>query len=295
MTVTPAVSVCVALYDKERFVARTIRSVLDQTFGDFELVVLNNASNDRSAEIVASFDDPRIRLLHNTTTISGPDNTVKVSMMARAPLMKIVAADDLLHPTLLERQAEILADPGVAVVSCRQNMVDENDAVMYPDRALRSEDLVGRQERTTVVRRVVRHTGNPVGAYANLMFRRADLEAIGGIPDNPWMAHDLGLAVALLSRGDFHGIPETLVDFRIASGSASADDGEEGLSEQVSYIKTLRRENRPILRLSDTVFSALRLPLMRARHRMIVAAAGPKESPRTRAATTVLALSRAAS
>ncbi|MFP5023362.1 glycosyltransferase family 2 protein [Pseudonocardia phyllosphaerae] len=290
----PVVSVCIPLYKKERFVARTVQSVLEQTFTDFELVVLHNASPDRSAEIVESFDDPRIRIFHNAETIPGPDNAKKVASLATAPLMKIVAADDMLHPTLLERQVAVLADPGVAVVSCRQNMIDENDRVMYPDRSLRSTDLVGRQDRTTVVRRVVRHTGNPVGAFCNLMFRRTDLDAIGGFPDAPWVAHDLALALGLLSRGDFVGLPETLVDFRIASGSSSADDGEEGLAEQVAYIEGLRRKNAPILRWSDALYSSLRLPLMRARHRMIVAAAGPKTDLRTRAAQRVLGLSRAA-
>lgn len=290
---TPAVSVCIPLYMKERFVAGTVRSILDQTFTDFELVVLHNASPDRSAEIVASFDDPRIRLVHNAETIPGPDNVTRAAGLATAPLVKIVAADDTLLPEALERQVAVLADPQIAVVSCRQNMIGEHDEVIYRDRSLRAPDLIGRRNRTTVVRRVVRHVGNPIGAYVNLMYRRSAYEAAGGMPDVPWMAQDLAVVLETLRHGDFYGLDETLVNFRIASGSDSATHGREGLEEQVRYIDTLRRAERAVLRPSDTTYGRLRTPVMRCRHQMIVAAAGPPRSIRTRAATRVLSLSRA--
>lgn len=291
----PAVSVCVPLYMKERFIAETIRSVLDQTFTDFELVILHNASPDRSAEIAESFDDPRIRIHHNAETISGPENVEKVVSLGRAPLFKVVAADDLVHPRLLEKQVAVMQDPTIAVVSCRQNMVGEHGEIMYPDRNLRSPDLVGRQDRTTVLRRVVRHTGNPLGAFMSQLVRRSAYDAAGGMPDVPWMALDLDLPLELLRFGDWYGMDETLCDFRIATGSESAVQGNTGIDEQVEYIEELRRRNRHVLRLSDTVYSNLRLPLMRMRHALIVNAAGPKDSLRTKAASRVLGLSRSAS
>jgi hypothetical protein len=289
----PAVSVCIPLYMKERFVERTVRSVLDQGFDDLEVVVVHNASPDRSGEVVRAIEDPRIRVVDNPETVPGPENVARAVGLARAPLVKILAADDVLYPGVLARQVAALADPGVAVVSCRQHMIDEDDRVLYADRSLRHRDLVGRRDRRTVVRRVVRHTGNPLGAYANLMFRRADYEAIGGVPaDAPWIAHDLALALALLERGDLVGLDETLVGFRIVSGSSSSAQSSEGIAEQVEFVRRLRREERDDLRASDLVASSLRMPLMRVRHRLIVAAAGPRDAARTRVARQVLGLSR---
>lgn len=290
----PAVSVCIPLYMKERFIAETIQSVLDQTYTDFELVILHNASPDRSGEIAASFDDPRITLHHNTETLSGPENVKKVVSLSRAPLFKVVAADDIIHPRMLEKQVAVLQDPTISVVSCRQNMVGEHGDIIYPDRNLRAPDLVGRQNRTTVVRRVVRHTGNPLGAFVTQTIRRSAFDAAGGMPDVPWMALDLDLPLELLRFGDWYGQDETLCDFRIASGSESTMQGDTGISEQVAYIEELRRRNRHVLRLSDQLYSNARLPLMQLRHRLIVEAAGPKDSLRTKAATRVLGLSRAA-
>lgn len=290
---TPAVSVCIPLYMKERYVGETIRSILDQTFTDFELIILHNASPDRSAEVAASFDDPRIRLLHNAETVSGQENHARVVGFARAELVKVVAADDVLHPTALAEQVAVMRrDPAIALVSCRQNMIGEHSEIVYRDRSLRTPDLLGRQNRTTVLRRVVRHTGNPVGAFVNLLFRRSAYLAAGGMPDVPFVAGDLGLAMELLRFGDFYGIEKTLVDFRIASGSASASDGRAGIDDQVGYIEKLRVENGHLIRPTDAVYGRLRTPVMRLRHGLIISAAGAKDSSRTRAATMLLSMGR---
>lgn len=291
----PAVSVCIPLYMKERYVALAIQSVLDQTFTDFELVILNNASSDRSAEIAASFDDPRIKIFHNAETVPGPANFAKLVPLSRAPLVKLLSADDSLHPTVLERQVAVLQDPAIALVSCRQNMIGEHNEVIYGDRCLRTPDLIGRQSRTTVLRRVIRHVANPVGALPNVTFRRAAYDAAGGIPDAPFVLLDVAIWLNVLRFGDFYGMDETLVDFRIADGSASSGSGSAGLDAQVRYIRQLRRENAELLCRSDTTYGTLRTPLMRLRQGLIVSAAGPKDSVRTRAARKVLALSRGVS
>jgi glycosyltransferase involved in cell wall biosynthesis len=292
---TPPVSVCIPLYRKERYVAETIQSVLNQTFTDFELIILNNASTDRSGEIAESFDDPRITVLHNAETVSAPENFAKLVPLTRAPLVKMVAADDVLHPTALERQVAVLRDPRIALVSCRQNMIGEDSEIIYRDRSLRAADLIGHQTRTTVLRRVVRHGANPVGALVNVMFRRAAYDAAGGIPHAPFVTLDLAMWLEYLRYGDFYGMEETLVDFRIAQGSASAGFGRSGIDDQVRFIHDLRRANADIVRWSDAVYSTLRTPLMRLRHQLIVSAAGNSGSSTTRAAKRVLALSRGAS
>lgn len=291
---TPAVAVCIPLYMKERFVADTIQSVLDQTFTDFELVIVDNASTDRSGDIAESFDDTRITVVHNRETVPGPANFRKLVPLTSAPLIKIVAADDVMHPTVLERQTAVLRDPGIALTSCRHDVIDEHGGVIYRDRSLRTPDLISRQDRAAVLRRVVRHRGNPIGAFVNAMFRRTAYDAAGGIPDAPFIALDLALWLEILRHGSFYGMDETLVDFRVAAGSASADDGRAGAVDQARFIEDLRRANPDVVRASDAAYGMVRAPLARARHRLIVSAAGAPESTATRAARRVLAMSRRA-
>jgi glycosyltransferase involved in cell wall biosynthesis len=289
----PAVSVCVPLYRKEEFIAETLKSVLAQTFTDFELVVLDNASPDRSAEIARSFADPRVTVVQHPATVSPIDNFNAVVSLSQAPLVKVLCADDLLHPDCLERQMSVMADPTLAMVSSRMHMIDEHGQVMARDRCLRTPDLVGRQQRPAVVRRLVRHGGNPVGGVNNVVFRRDAFDAAGGFPsDVDFFASDVALWVRLLEHGDFHGLDETLTSFRINSGSHSSGMGREAIRVQHDFVAGLRRDNAGIVRPRDRFFGALRSPLTRLRHHVLFAAAGPARSTSRKLATRLLGAGR---
>jgi len=167
--------VCIPVYRGETFLAETIRSVLQQTYGNYELVVLDNASTDETPWITRSFDDPRIRIVTNTTTLPQPDNWRKAVDLCRAPLVKLVCADDLLYPRCLEHQvAAMAADPGLALVAARRDMIDESGHVLARGRGLRG--LVGVRPGVEVARRVVRSGANPIGGPGGVLFRRADYD-----------------------------------------------------------------------------------------------------------------------
>ncbi|MDY3066762.1 glycosyltransferase family 2 protein [Porphyromonas sp.] len=58
------ISVVIPLYNKERTIVQTIESVINQTYSDFEIIVVNDGSQDKSADLIANINDPRIRLIH---------------------------------------------------------------------------------------------------------------------------------------------------------------------------------------------------------------------------------------
>ena len=110
---TPSVSVCIPVYNGEKFLAETMRSVLDQTYRDVELVILDNASTDATGDIARSFGDQRIRVERNASTVPQAENWNRAVQLSRAPLVKVVCADDLLHPRCVEFQVGPMeADPG---------------------------------------------------------------------------------------------------------------------------------------------------------------------------------------
>src|SRR3712207_543340 len=177
----PSVSVCIPVYRGEQFLGETMRSVLDQTYRDFELVVLDNASPDATGRIARSLaaDDRRVRVETNPTTIPQPDNWREAVRRCRAPLIKLVCADDLLHPRCLEYQVGPMeADPGLAVVAARRHMIDERSRVLVPRRGLRG--LTGVRSSVEVARHVVRNGANPIGEPGGVLFRREHYFAGGG-------------------------------------------------------------------------------------------------------------------
>ena len=90
------VSIVIPLYNKERHIARAIQSVLNQTYGDFELIVVNDGSTDGSAEVVKSFTDPRIRMVHREHINSWGGHAARNLGIdeARADLIAFLDADD---------------------------------------------------------------------------------------------------------------------------------------------------------------------------------------------------------
>lgn len=267
---TPSVSVCIPVYKGERFLAETMRSVLDQTFRDFELVILDNASPDATGEIARSFGDPRIRVERNAHTVSQADNWNRVVQLSRAPLVKVVCADDLLHPRCLEFQVGPMeADPGLAVVAARRHMIDEQSRVIVPRRGLAG--LTGVRSGVEVARRVVRNGANPIGEPGGVLFRREDFFSAGGWRADRTFIMDLDLWVRLLQYGDFLGLPETLAAFRIGRGSVSADNELSVYSEQRLLIEELGGSDYFQVRSIDLTIGRMLAPVGRARRRALFA------------------------
>ena len=101
-------SVIIPLYNKASYVQKTVESVLGQTLGDYELIIIDNGSNDGSSEIVADFTDPRIRTvrLEENVGVSNARNT-GVSL-STAPYITFLDADDWWEPTFLEEMEALI-------------------------------------------------------------------------------------------------------------------------------------------------------------------------------------------
>ena len=101
----PTFSVCIPNYNYARYVGETIRSVLDQTYPHFEVVVVDNASTDASLDVIRSFHDPRIRVFANRYNIGFAPNLQKATAYARNEYLNLLSADDVMRPDALERYA----------------------------------------------------------------------------------------------------------------------------------------------------------------------------------------------
>jgi len=264
----PSVSVCIPVYNGARFLAETIRSVLDQTYRDFELVILENNSSDESFEIARSFGDPRIRIERNASTLPQAENWNRAVALCSAPLIKLVCADDLIHPRCLELQVEPMElDPGLAVVAVRRHMIDEQSRVIVPRRGLAG--LVGAHTGTEVARRVVRNGANPIGEPGAVLFRAEHFRDAGGWRADRTYIMDLDLWLRLLEFGEFLGLPETLAAFRIGRGTVSAENDDAIYAEQRLVLDELGSSEHFQVRGVDVLAGRLSAPLGRMRRQVL--------------------------
>ena len=104
----PRVTVFMPVYNRQAFVAESIQSILDQSFEDFELLVIDDGSTDRSTEAIASFDDPRIRLVQNDRNLGIPRTRNRGLELARGEYIALLDSDDLAYRERLSLQVDYL-------------------------------------------------------------------------------------------------------------------------------------------------------------------------------------------
>ena len=103
-THTPIVSVLMTSYNREKYIAEAIESVLASTFEDFELIIVDDCSTDRTVEIARSYEvkDSRIKLFINEENLGDYPNRNKAASYALGKYIKYVDADDMIYPWGLE-------------------------------------------------------------------------------------------------------------------------------------------------------------------------------------------------
>ncbi len=234
---SPDVTVCIPAYRAEAYLGVAVESVLAQTYQDWELAIVDNASPDRSGEIARAFDDPRISVYTNSQTLPMAENWNRAVSKAHGRYVKLLPADDMIHPDCLELQVKDLdSHPGAALISCRRDFIDADGRIVATGRGL--SGLVGEHAPTRVVREVFRSGINPVGDTAAFLFRRDDFIAAGGFDSSFSYPLDLALAIRLLERGYLYGQAQSLAAFRIRGDSHTAGDVR---AQNVEHRRLLRR------------------------------------------------------
>ena len=121
-------SVALPVYNGERFLARSLDSLLRQTFADFDLLILDNASTDGTAAIAREYAarDARIRYVRNDENIGAARNFNRAFELTSGQYFKWAADDDLMHPTFLEHCVAALEEDPSAVLACaKARIIDE--------------------------------------------------------------------------------------------------------------------------------------------------------------------------
>lgn len=184
METCPRLSVGIPVYNAERFVEQGIRSILNQTYTDFELILSDNASTDRTAEICQDFaaQDRRIRFYRSETNKGGGWNHNRVLELAKGAYFKWQSNDDLCDPSMIEKCVGALdSDPRAVLAHPRTTIIDESGDVVEhyplelrtdgPDVATRFSDLVMSYHQCYqiygVIRRSVLEKTGPMGNFVH--------------------------------------------------------------------------------------------------------------------------------
>lgn len=212
----PAVSVVIPAYNNGAYIARTVHSVLRQSFTDFELVISDHASSDDTWQVLQGFaDEPRVRLTRIGPGGGAPRNWAAVTAQARGEFVKLVCGDDLLHPDALTRQVQALRrHPQASMVACTRDLIDHDDRRLIRARGLGR--LRGLVPGTEAIRATILAGANLFGEPNCVTFRSDALAAAGGWQSEHPFVIDEATYARVLEVGPLVAQPEVLAAFRLS-------------------------------------------------------------------------------
>jgi glycosyltransferase involved in cell wall biosynthesis len=237
----PRVCVLIAAYNAVPYVTEAIQSVLDQSFADFELLVVDDASTDETPAVLERFAqlDPRVRVLRMQVN-SGPVMAANKGLAeVRAPLLARLDADDVCRADRLSQQVEAFdREPELVLLG---------SAFDYIDAAGQPIAQGNPPTDDATLQTVLMESGNPF-CHPSIMMRTDALRSLGGYRQvlNPYgLDYDLCLRMAELGR--IGNLPERLIGYRIHAGQITVTKMKPQLRSAQIYraLARLRRTGRP--------------------------------------------------
>src|SRR5215212_5805616 len=124
----PLVTVLMPVYNGEKYLGEAIDSILNQTLTNFEFLIIDDGSKDKSVDIIKSYNDPRIRLVNNETNLGISKTLNKGIELAAAELIARMDADDISYPERLQKQYDyFMSNPECALLSTWARTITENN------------------------------------------------------------------------------------------------------------------------------------------------------------------------
>ncbi|MFA5149987.1 MAG: glycosyltransferase [Candidatus Omnitrophota bacterium] len=227
----PKVSVCIPVYNCRKYIGLAIKSVLSQTFQDFELIIIDNNSTDGTAEEIARFKDSRINFVHNEVNLGAQNNWNKALRLAKGELIKLLPADDIIYPECLKKQIEVLDDPcnsDVVLVCCARDVINaKGSKIFFRSSGMKKGKVLGQE----IVARNITAGTNILGEPGAVLFRKNIISKVGEFNGEYPFVIDLDLWVRMLLYGYAYVSPEAYCAVRISNqswgfslGGTQADD-----------------------------------------------------------------------
>lgn len=227
----PAVSVILPVYNGGAYLIESVQSVLEQTLCDFELLVVDDCSTDRSWEYLRRLEDPRVRIFRNGSNKGLFYNLNFLVQKTVAPLIKLWAQDDMMYPHCLQAFVGFHQQhPFIGFSYSGRDHMDEDGRVVATKTVDRTPHLVSPEMHA----RIAFFTGSIAGNIANVCICKEALQKAGPFNEQMQVSADFDMWVRLAKDHPVGFIPESLIKLR---------DHEQQLSRREKlYINNVKED-----------------------------------------------------
>ncbi len=239
----PKVSVIMPAYNAEKYIKGSIDSVLSQTYGDFEFIILDDCSRDSTQQIILSYGDPRIVYVKNEKNLGVAGTLNRGLELAQGEYVARMDADDIAMPERLALQTQFLNEHP-EVCACGSNAV-----LFGADRTDEQTDMPLKQ-RDICLRMAL---SNPF-VHPTMMFRKDALQGV--VYDSTFEGReDYRMWMVLSRKGQMENLPQALLRYRIHGGQVTQQTDESKVQKHFRLKKTYYTELN--IGLTDAMQEAL--------------------------------------
>lgn len=229
----PKVSVVMPVFNAEAYLAKAIRSILEQSYRDFELLMINDGSSDKSAEIMSSFKDPRIRIITNEYNTGLREVLNQGVRESHGTYIARMDSDDIARGDRLSKQVAFLdTHPDFIMVGTQAEIINENDKAT----GIAWKESIASEEMPSAL------------LFHNRFVHPSILVRKNALPPEPFRAEltpaeDYDLWLRLSKAGKLWNLPQILLYYRQHGKNISLEKSQE----KNSALDRIAREQLNIL------------------------------------------------
>ena len=215
----PDVSICIPVYNAEKYIKETIESILNQTYKDFELIIIDNNSTDNTFNIINSFEDERIKVFKNETNLGMVGNWNECLKKSSCQYIQFVCSDDILYKECIEEKVRALkSNDNIVMVVCNTDIINSDGKRIFTRRfTLRKKTIKGEKIAIKSFRR-----RTLFGEPSNVLFRNIWKEKVGLFNEKLSYTPDWEYWLRLAKHGDVVYLGKSLAKFRVLPTSGTA-------------------------------------------------------------------------
>src|SRR3989344_285670 len=208
---TPLVSVIMPVYNSESFVKKSVSSVLNKTYRKFELIIVNDASTDKSLAIVKSFQDPRVKIINNVKQVGVAAALNRGLHFAKGRLIARMDADDIALRNRFSVKVKFLRKyPDVVLIGTWVTIINEQG------RKIKIKKLP--EDSQKIKSHILRY--NPF-IHSTIMLRKSVLDSVGSYSERYNGAEDYDLFLKVVSTYKTANINKPLLQYRISKSAVT--------------------------------------------------------------------------
>jgi len=205
----PLVSVLIPTYNSALYIKDTLESILNQTYKNLEIIVIDDASKDSTVNIVKKYKDKRIKLFVNKKNLGISKNMNKGIYLSKGKYLAIMDADDWSYPYRIEEQVKLM-ETNQKIVLCSGYMDICDEKLKFKN--TRTYPITDKDIRKAIV------TYDPISHPAS-MWRMSELLKTGLYNNNFPICRDYDLIVRISEFGEYRNIPKSLIKYRVRKDS----------------------------------------------------------------------------